>query len=135
MDALVDAQVVLAAQAGDPDAVRDHVRGRRPALPLDALPQTAAPGQALAERTANRMGQVTESCEVLDATRWLAPADRELFSPWWQEVNGLLSRAEVAGALRLSVPHTAATGGSSAPPGTCAAARAAWTWARRASPP
>ncbi|GAA2686098.1 MULTISPECIES: sigma-70 family RNA polymerase sigma factor [Actinosynnema] len=168
MDSLVDAQVVLAAQAGDPDAVRelvssalplvhnvvaralpgdadaedvaqetmirvvrhvgdlkdperfrawlvtttirqvrDHVRGRRPALPLDELPEPAAPGQDLAERTANRMGQVAESREVLDATRWLAPADRELFSLWWQEVNGLLSRAEVAGALRLSVPHTA----------------------------
>ncbi|BAL88566.1 putative alpha-L-arabinofuranosidase [Actinoplanes missouriensis 431] len=36
---------------------------------------------------------------------WLDPGDRELLSLWWLEVAGQLSRAELAGALGISVIH------------------------------
>ena len=44
--------------------------------------------------------------EVAEAGRWLDPEDRLLLSFWWQEVAGLMSRSEIAGALGLGVAHT-----------------------------
>ena len=43
--------------------------------------------------------------QVVRASRWLDPDDRTLLSLWWLEVAGQLTRAELAQALRLSIPH------------------------------
>ncbi|MEU8659426.1 RNA polymerase sigma factor, partial [Actinoplanes philippinensis] len=44
--------------------------------------------------------------EVARAGRWLDADDRILLSLWWQEVAGIMNRAEIAAALDLSVAHT-----------------------------
>ncbi|WP_433790699.1 sigma-70 family RNA polymerase sigma factor [Actinoplanes sp. CA-252034] len=44
--------------------------------------------------------------EVAQAGRWLDPDDRTLLSLWWQEVAGVMNRAEIAATLDLSVAHT-----------------------------
>ncbi|MEU8242409.1 sigma-70 family RNA polymerase sigma factor [Actinoplanes missouriensis] len=52
--------------------------------------------------------QVELSAQRRQARRaglWLDPGDRELLSLWWLEVAGQLSRAELAGALGISVIH------------------------------
>jgi RNA polymerase sigma factor (sigma-70 family) len=43
--------------------------------------------------------------QVREAGRWLDPASRVMFSLWWQEQAGWLSREEVAAASRVSVAH------------------------------
>ena len=43
--------------------------------------------------------------QIREAGRWLDPASRVLFSLWWQEQAGWLSREEVAAASRVSVAH------------------------------
>ncbi|MFB9179840.1 sigma-70 family RNA polymerase sigma factor [Dactylosporangium sucinum] len=43
--------------------------------------------------------------QVGQAVAWLDPDDRVLWSLWWLEVGEELSRAELAAALRVSVPH------------------------------
>ncbi|GLH99617.1 RNA polymerase sigma factor [Phytohabitans aurantiacus] len=80
--------------------------------------------QADAERTA-ALDEVTESpdvdaedlavlCaelsgqrrQVVRASRWLDPDDRELLPLWWLETAGRLTRTEVAAALSASRAHT-----------------------------
>ncbi len=46
-----------------------------------------------------------EQREVVEATRWLDPAYRDLLSLWWLEVGGHLTRADVAAAVGQPVPH------------------------------
>ena len=46
-----------------------------------------------------------ERHQIREAARWLDPASRVLFSLWWQERAGWLSREEVAAASRVSVAH------------------------------
>ncbi len=87
--------------------IRSHLRARRPLLPLEVLEEQADVGPDLAENTVNRMAQVEEGRDVLAATRWLSYEDRALFGLWWQEVNGTLTRADVAAAISLSTQHTA----------------------------
>jgi RNA polymerase sigma factor (sigma-70 family) len=43
--------------------------------------------------------------QVVRASRWLDPDDRALLSLWWLEVAGRLTRAELAAALGMRVPH------------------------------
>ncbi len=43
--------------------------------------------------------------QIREAGRWLDPSSRVLFSLWWQEKAGWLSREEVAAASRVSVAH------------------------------
>jgi RNA polymerase sigma factor (sigma-70 family) len=43
--------------------------------------------------------------QVRSASRWLSPEDRTLLSLFWLETIGDLSRADVAAALRVSIPH------------------------------
>ncbi|RIV40586.1 sigma-70 family RNA polymerase sigma factor [Micromonospora radicis] len=45
--------------------------------------------------------------QVVEATRWLDPAQRPMLSLWWQECVGQLSRSEVAAACDASVAHVA----------------------------
>jgi len=88
-------------------ADRWRVRRSGPA-PLSALgpaAQFADPEADFVDVTILRLGLAGERRQVAEATAWLEPADRELVALWWHEAAGQLTRAELAGALKLSVPH------------------------------
>ncbi|MET7424593.1 sigma-70 family RNA polymerase sigma factor [Dactylosporangium sp. NPDC005555] len=58
------------------------------------------------ERTTVLHMQLAEQRRRLaEASRWLDPDDRTLLSLWWQETAELMSRAEVAEAMGVSVAH------------------------------
>lgn len=91
--------------------VRNHARGRRAALarrlPLHEAVDPPDPGARVAEDAVNRVAAADERRVLLAATRWLEPDEQRVLALWWQEVNGELTRAEVARALALSPAHTA----------------------------
>ncbi|NUT48337.1 MAG: sigma-70 family RNA polymerase sigma factor, partial [Saccharothrix sp.] len=91
--------------------VRNHARGRRAALarrlPLDELVDPSDPGAQVADDAVERVTLARERQDLLAATRWLEPDERRVLALWWQEVNGELTRADVAAALSLSPAHTA----------------------------
>ncbi|MFJ6674813.1 sigma-70 family RNA polymerase sigma factor [Actinosynnema sp. NPDC091369] len=91
--------------------VRDHARERRAwsvrKLPLDVLDDAADPTPSAAEDAVDRVEFERERRDLLAATRWLTPDEQRVLTLWWQEVNGELTRAEVAQALELSPQHTA----------------------------
>ncbi|WP_156077121.1 sigma-70 family RNA polymerase sigma factor [Saccharothrix sp. NRRL B-16314] len=91
--------------------VRNHARGRRAALvrrlPLDEAADPSDPGARVAEDAVDRVVVAQERQDMLAATRWLEPDEQRVLALWWQEVNGELTRAEVAQALSLSTAHTA----------------------------
>ncbi|GAA4975747.1 sigma-70 family RNA polymerase sigma factor [Actinoplanes utahensis] len=57
--------------------------------------------------TALRAHLTGQRREVAEATRWLDAGDRTVLALWWQEVGGLISRAELADAAGLSIAHAA----------------------------
>ncbi|GAB3281071.1 sigma-70 family RNA polymerase sigma factor [Kineosporia babensis] len=67
----------------------------------------ADPGADFAERTVTELALKGQRRELAEAARWLEPNDRQIFSLWWQEVAGELSRAELAAALETSPQHAA----------------------------
>ncbi|MBB5895242.1 RNA polymerase sigma factor [Kutzneria kofuensis] len=91
--------------------VRDRARERRARslrlLPLEVLDETADPALSVAEDAVDRVEREQERRDMLAATRWLTPDQQQVLALWWQEVNGELTRAEVAQALSLSPQHTA----------------------------
>ncbi|MEU4560943.1 sigma-70 family RNA polymerase sigma factor [Actinoplanes sp. NPDC023936] len=71
--------------------------------PLDeALPVADAAFEGV---TQLRVELSAQRRQARRAGLWLDPGDRELLSLWWLEVAGRLSRAELAGALGISVIH------------------------------
>ncbi|MDX2546339.1 sigma-70 family RNA polymerase sigma factor [Streptomyces sp. WI04-05B] len=60
-----------------------------------------------AELTVDRRALARAGSDLLEAGRWLSDEERRTMALWWQETAGQLSRAEVAAALDLTVPHTA----------------------------
>ncbi|GAA1287864.1 sigma-70 family RNA polymerase sigma factor [Saccharothrix xinjiangensis] len=91
--------------------VRNHTRGRRATLarrlPLDEAADAPDPRARVAEDAVDRVAVARERRDLLDATRWLEPDEQRVLALWWQEVNGELTRTEVAEALELSTAHTA----------------------------
>ena len=90
--------------------INDRWRARRAGpAPLSALAGSAAqladPAADFVDLTILRLGLVGERRQVAEATAWLEPTDRQVASLWWLEATGQLTRAELAAALRLSVPH------------------------------
>ncbi|GID33397.1 sigma-70 family RNA polymerase sigma factor [Paractinoplanes brasiliensis] len=64
------------------------------------------PDAEFADLTVTRVGLSEQRRQVVEATRWLDPDDREPAALWWREVAGELTRAEVVAALGLSQAHT-----------------------------
>jgi RNA polymerase sigma factor (sigma-70 family) len=95
--------------------LRDHARRRSRGqgalraqqVPLDFALDLPDPAPDFVEATNDRLRLSAQRREVQQASQWLTPADRSLLALWWQEVAGSMTRAEVAAALRLSLPHTA----------------------------
>ncbi|MEU4155867.1 sigma-70 family RNA polymerase sigma factor [Actinoplanes sp. NPDC026670] len=54
-----------------------------------------------------RADREKEHQRFLEATRWVSPQDRSVLRLWWQELNGQLTRAELAQAMNLSPTHAA----------------------------
>ncbi|GAA3454938.1 sigma-70 family RNA polymerase sigma factor [Dactylosporangium matsuzakiense] len=78
------------------------VSGRR--VPLDEL--TDAPdADDFEDLTVLRVELSGQRRQVGQAVGWLDPEDRALWSLWWLEVGGELSRAELATALGVGVVH------------------------------
>ncbi|MDX8035394.1 sigma-70 family RNA polymerase sigma factor [Lentzea sp. BCCO 10_0856] len=67
----------------------------------------ADPGADFVDLTIMRLQLSGQRREVVAATRWLSPDERELLSLWWLEAAGRLTRTEVANALDLTPQHTA----------------------------
>ncbi|MFF0015345.1 sigma-70 family RNA polymerase sigma factor [Streptomyces sp. NPDC005374] len=91
--------------------MHDHGRrhkastSRQTSLPDDGeVPDASAD---FAELTVDRRALARAGSDLLEAGRWLSDDERRTMALWWQEAAGQLSRAEVAAALKLSVPHTA----------------------------
>ena len=80
---------------------------RRPAGPLDDNREIPDPAADFVDLTILRLGLSGQRREIVEATRWLEPEDREVLALWWLEACGRLSRAELSDALTLSPQHAA----------------------------
>ena len=93
------------------DRARRNARGRGALatnqVPLDLALEVPDPGPDFVDSTNDRLTLTAQRREVQQAAAWLSPADQRLLALWWQEVAGVLTRADVAAALQLSQPHTA----------------------------
>jgi len=81
---------------------RENVVARRVA-PLEAAigrPGAEAEGEALLQ-----VELATQRRQVGHATRWMGGDDRVVYSLWWLETVGELTRPEIAAALGTSVAH------------------------------
>ncbi|MGY1499931.1 sigma-70 family RNA polymerase sigma factor [Streptomyces sp. QTS52] len=89
----------------------DHGRRRKAStVHQTPLPDTGDIPDAsaeFAELTVDRRTLARAGSDLLEAGRWLSDEERRTMALWWQETAGQLSRAEVATALNLTVPHTA----------------------------
>jgi RNA polymerase sigma factor (sigma-70 family) len=65
------------------------------------------PRSDFAERTVAELALDGQRRELAEAARWLEPADRQLFSLWWQESTGELTRAELAAGVDVTPAHAA----------------------------
>ncbi|MEJ3746069.1 sigma-70 family RNA polymerase sigma factor [Actinomycetes bacterium KLBMP 9797] len=91
--------------------IRDRGQARQTALSrrrsLDEAADLADPGADFVDLAVVRLGLSGQRREVAEATRWLDTGDRQLLSVWWLEAAGELTRAELATAMELSLPHAA----------------------------
>ncbi|GAA3638557.1 hypothetical protein GCM10022223_66990 [Kineosporia mesophila] len=65
------------------------------------------PQADFAERTVSELALQGQRRELAQAARWLETADRQLFSLWWQESSGELTRADLARAIAATPQHAA----------------------------
>jgi RNA polymerase sigma factor (sigma-70 family) len=77
----------------------------RRTAPLDEAVDTEDAAADVEGLTVLRLDLSGQRGEVVRAERWLDPDDRALLSLWWLEVDGRLTRAELAEALGITVPH------------------------------
>ncbi|MEV0392321.1 sigma-70 family RNA polymerase sigma factor [Polymorphospora rubra] len=89
--------------------VKDRMRARRQALsrqtPLTDYTEAPDPDTDIAPHAVDRISRVEERHEFLAAVRWLTTDERQLLALWWQEVNGTLTRTDVADTLAISIAH------------------------------
>ncbi|WP_051742355.1 sigma-70 family RNA polymerase sigma factor [Streptomyces xylophagus] len=91
--------------------MHDHRRRNKTALARHTHVADASevpdPVGDFAELAVDRQTLSRAGSDLLEASRWLSDEQRRTLALWWQETAGQLTRAEVAEALHLSVPHTA----------------------------
>lgn len=69
---------------------------------VDELPDRKAHFE---ETTILQLQLAGERRQIAEASQWLGTDERLLLALWWQENVGWLSRADIAGAMGLTVPH------------------------------
>jgi RNA polymerase sigma factor (sigma-70 family) len=72
----------------------------------ETAPDQADPDADFVDDAITRLQLTAERDTMLAAIRWLDAEDRRVLALWWQELAGTLSRAEISGALGLTVAHT-----------------------------
>ncbi|MEU7571023.1 sigma-70 family RNA polymerase sigma factor [Micromonospora sp. NPDC049240] len=89
--------------------VREHARRRVVArqVPLDPYADAPDPAVDVAGEVLAGAERDAERRDVLAAVAWLDTDDREVLTLWWQELNGELSRADLAEALAVGPAHAA----------------------------
>ena len=89
--------------------VREHARRRVAArqVPLDPYADVPDPAVDVAGEVLAGAERDAERRDVLAAVAWLDTDDREVLTLWWQELNGELSRADLAEALAVGPAHAA----------------------------
>ncbi|WP_331730689.1 sigma-70 family RNA polymerase sigma factor (plasmid) [Kitasatospora sp. NBC_00070] len=89
--------------------VRNHweAQQRTPAIPIEAVEQTADPTADFVDLAILRLGLSGQRREAAEAGRWLDQDDRALLALWWLETAGTITRAELAEATGLSPQHSA----------------------------
>jgi RNA polymerase sigma factor (sigma-70 family) len=83
---------------------RGRIRVSR-AASLDELTEAAAAEPGFEEVTVLQLELSGQRTQLVRASQWLDPDDRTLLSLWWLEAAGQLTRADLATALGVSVPH------------------------------
>ncbi|MFF5333287.1 sigma-70 family RNA polymerase sigma factor [Streptomyces sp. NPDC013181] len=69
--------------------------------------EPADPRADFADRSVAELVLADQRREVVRAARWLDAGDRRLLALWWEETAGVLTRGELAAALRLPRTHAA----------------------------
>lgn len=91
--------------------MHDHGRRSKAAaahhLPLPDGAEVPDLSGDFAQLAIDRQALARAGGDLQEASRWLNDDQRRTLALWWQETAGHLTRAEVADALQLSVPHTA----------------------------
>lgn len=91
--------------------MHDHGRRNKASmahqLPLSDVADVPDASRDFAELAVDRQALARAGSDLLEAAQWLSDDQRRTMALWWQEAAGHLTRAEVAAALDLSVPHTA----------------------------
>ena len=88
---------------------RSRARARRISREssLERYGDQAAPESDFVDLTVLELGLSGQRREVVEATRWLSPEDRQLLTLWWQEAAGELTRTELAEAAGFDRKHVA----------------------------
>jgi RNA polymerase sigma factor (sigma-70 family) len=96
--------VAIAVHQISTQTARSDLAARRTAG-LDAVAGTPDVNADVEGPALLRTELATQRRQVARASRWLDADDRTLFSLWWLETAGELSRPEIAEALGVSVAH------------------------------
>jgi pectate disaccharide-lyase len=86
---------------------RELTRSRTEMLQVPFPQERADPALDFVGRSILELDLSGDRREVSEATRWLPEGDRELSALWWQEVAGVISRAELAEVAGVGVEHAA----------------------------
>ncbi|KXK61323.1 hypothetical protein AWW66_14390 [Micromonospora rosaria] len=89
--------------------IKDRMRVRQVTLrqqtPLAEYTETPDPETDVAADVVAHATHQAQRQDLLAAVRWLNPDERQVLALWWQELNGTLTRAELAEALGVTVAH------------------------------
>ncbi|MDT3726295.1 sigma-70 family RNA polymerase sigma factor [Streptomyces sp. DSM 41972] len=76
-------------------------------FPEHAAAEPVDPRADFADRSVAELVLAEQRRDIVRASRWLERDDRHVLALWWEETAGVLSRGELAEALRLPRSHTA----------------------------
>ncbi|WP_212999552.1 sigma-70 family RNA polymerase sigma factor [Winogradskya consettensis] len=85
--------------------LRSRQQERDRTAALDDAAEIADPDAEFADLTLLRLSLSAQRRQVVEATGWLDPGDRDLAALWWREVAGDLTRAELVAATGLGAAH------------------------------